>query len=55
MAYTLHDVYITYVRLYGEDKKDDIARVIEQAKQIAKNTGEDEVLLAEQMLSDELD
>ena len=55
MAYTLHDVYTTYVRLYGEDKKDDISRVIEQARRIARDTGEDAVPLAEQMLSDELD
>lgn len=50
-----NDLYASYVRLYGEDMADDIKRTIGEAETIARNTGDDVIAVAEDMLSDLLD
>lgn len=53
---TLHNLALTYIRLYGAEKRDEIFRTIREAEQIANRTGETDVIgLAEAMLSDVLD
>lgn len=55
-TYTLNDVAFAYIRLYGSDKRDEIFSTIAQARQIAEDTGETDVIgLAEAMLSEVLD
>ncbi len=54
MSYDLDSVRSSYIRLYGEEKADEIDNIIEQAREIAANTGDDAVLTAEAMLSDTL-
>jgi len=54
--YTLNDVAFTYIRLYGSDKRDEIFSTIAEAKRIAAETNETDVIgLAESMLSNVLD
>lgn len=55
MSGTLSNLYASYVRLYGNDMADDIRRTIGDAETIAKNTGDDIIGVAEDMLSDLLD
>lgn len=55
MTYNLDCVLSSYIRLYGNEKREEIQNTIAQAKRIAENTGDDAVALAEQMLSDVLD
>lgn len=55
MSGTLRNLYASYVRLYGDDMADDIRRTIGEAEIIAKNTGDDVIGIAEDMLSDLLD
>lgn len=54
MDYDLSSVRSSYIRLYGEEKADEIDSIIDQAREIAANTGDDAVLTAEAMLSDTL-
>ena len=55
MSGTLSNLYASQVRLYGNDMADDIRRTIGDAETIAKNTGDDVIGVAEDMLSDSLD